>query len=480
MLENMNITSIPFVLFTILILGVYYFLPRRLQNYWLLLASYAFLATWDWWFAIALAVITIVNYVTALKLQVNLQGRKGLLWVGIGFNVFVLFFFRTAGFFLPQLETLLSTLGISTETGGLQILIPLGLSYYVLQAISYLVDVHRGQLKAETDLVDFSLYFAYFPKLVAGPIERARIFLPKLAKPRIVDNQMIARSMTLIFVGMTRKLLIADILTASILSDVFEIPSKYNPPELFLWLVIYAFALYNDFAGYTDIVRGVSGLFGIELSANFQTPYFSRNFSEFWKRWHITLSEWLRDYIYFPISRILRRGNPALQKMTNLILPPMLTMLISGLWHGLSLHMLVWGGLHGLYQIVERIQTLWRPVIPPQNQPLWRQWVGMGVVFTLVILAWVPFRWEMPAAFDLWSALLNWSDFTIRYMRLLFVIPILFASLLIDLLQYRGQDEFVFLKWSPLARAGCMAVILFLVFITIGGDFEQPFVYQAF
>ncbi len=476
----MNITSIHFFLFIILVLGVYYFLPRRPQNYWLLLASYAFVVTWDWQFAIALGAITTVNYLIALRLRINDQGRRGWLWTGIGFNLLALVFFRVASFFVPQLESWLGSLGISTQAGGLQILIPLGLSYYVLQNISYLVDVYRGQLKAESDLVDFALYLAYFPKLVAGPIERARTFLPKLAQPRVVDNQMLARSIVLIFVGVTRKMLIADILTASFLSDVFELPSKYNPLELTFWLLIYAFALYNDFAGYTDIVRGVSSFFGIELSANFQTPYFSRNFTEFWKRWHITLSEWLRDYIYFPISRVLRRGNPSIQKATNLILPPMITMLVSGLWHGLSLHMLVWGGLHGLYQIVERIPLLWRPVVPPQNQPLWRQWLGMGIVFTFVVLAWVPLRWELPATFELWGVLLNFSHIGLGYRRLLLVLPILFGSLLIDLLQYRNDDEFVFLKWHPLAQAACMAVILLFVFIATGGDFAQPFVYQAF
>jgi alginate O-acetyltransferase complex protein AlgI len=472
----MNITSLHFILFIILVLGVYYFLPRRAQNYWLLLASYAFVLTWDWGFALTLAVLTMANYLTALRLR----GRLGFLWVGIGFNLLALLFFRSVHFFLPQFEAVLEGLGISVQTGGLQILIPLGLSYYVLQAISYLVDVYRGQIKAEADLVDFALYLAYFPKLVAGPIERARTFLPKLAQPRIVDSQMLARSIVLIFVGITRKLLIADILTASILSDVFELPSKYNPLELTLWLLIYAFALYNDFAGYTDIVRGVSGFFGIELSTNFKAPYFSRSFAEFWKRWHITLSEWLRDYVYFPVSRGLRRSNPALQKLINLVLPPMITMVVSGLWHGLSLHMLLWGGLHGLYQIAERIPSLWRPVVPPQNQPIWRQWFGMGTVFLFVVLAWVPFRWEMPAALEFWSALLNWSEVTIRYRRLFLIMPVLFGSLLVDILQYRGQDEFVFLKWPPLVRASCMAAIIFLVFITSGDDFEQPFVYQAF
>jgi len=476
----MNITSLHFVLFTAFVVALYYCLPQRLQNFWLLFASYVFIATWNWHFAVIVGLVTIANFLIGLRLRVNGQGWRGLLWFGIGVNVSTLVLFRAAKFFLPELEAVLGSLGISTQAGSLKILIPLGLSYYVLQAISYLVDVYRGQLKAESNIVNFALYLAYFPKLIAGPIERARTFLPKLAQPRVVDNQVIARSVMLIFIGVARKLLIADLLNVSLLSDVFEIPAKYTPPELVLWLVIYAFALYNDFAGYTDMVRGVSGLFGIELSANFRAPYFARNFTEFWKRWHITLSEWLRDYIYFPLSRLLSRNAPGQHKVANLILPPMLTMLVSGMWHGLSLHMLVWGGLHGLYQIIERIPALWRPTVPPQSQPIWRQWLGMGVVFTFVILAWVPFRWELPAAFELWGALLNWSDVAIRYRRLFLVMPILFASLLIDLLQHKSEDEFIFLNWSPLARAACMAIILLLVFIATGDDFEQAFVYQAF
>jgi alginate O-acetyltransferase complex protein AlgI len=476
----MTITSLNFVLFTALALGIYYNLPLRKQNAWLLIISYAFIVTWDWKFAFTLGLFTAANFVIALRLRANNQGRRNLLWAGIGLNVLILIFFRAANFFLPSLETLLERLGIPTQAGGLQILVPLGLSFYVLQTISYLVDVYRGQLKAERNWIEFALYLAYFPKIIAGPIERARSFLPKLAQARIVDNLMISRGVSLIFVGIVRKLLIADILTGFILPDVFEVPAKYTPPELVGWLVIYAFALYNDFAGYTNIVRGISGLFGIELSSNFRAPYFSRNFTEFWNRWHITLSEWLRDYIYFPLSRALGRRNPGRRDLASLILPPMVTMLVSGIWHGFGLHMLLWGGLHGLYQILERVPSIWRPIVPPQNQPLWRQGLAIGVVFTLVILAWVPFRWELPAAFDFWGALFDWSDAAIRYRRLFVALPVLLGSLVIDYLQYHTQDEFVYLKWPRLAKATCMAVILMMVFIVTGGDFVEPFVYQAF
>ena len=476
----MIITSIIFFIFAALTIAVYYFLPHRAQNIWLMFVSYAFIVSWDWRFAAVLGSVTSINFLLALKLRTKDQNQRGLLWAGIGFNVLTLVFFRAAGFFLPELEAALMSLGLPTQAGGLHILVPLGLSYYILQTISYLVDVYRGQMQPESDFVNFALYLAYFPKLLAGPIERARTFLPKLAQPRIVDNRVIAESVMLIFVGLVRKLIIADTLAASFLSDVFVIPAKYSPPELVFWLVIYAAFLYNDFAGYTDIVRGISGFFGIELSPNFQAPYFSRNFTEFWKRWHITLSEWLRDYIYYPVSRALSHSKSGYRKLANLVLPPLITMLVSGMWHGFSLGMFLWGGLHGSYLIVERIPALWRPIVPPQNRPLWRQWLGRVAVYSLVILAWVPFRWELPAALQLWQALLNWSDVAIRYRRMLLILPLLLGSLVLDFIQYGSEDEFIFLKWSPLAKAACMALVLLLIFILTAGNFEQPFIYQAF
>ena len=476
----MSITSLYFVLFTLLTLVVYYVLPRRQQNYWLLIVSYIFCITWAWQFALVLALLSAANFVLGQRLH-HSEAKRGWLWLGISLNVLALVFFRTAHFFLPEAVALLTGLGVSTEAGGLQFLIPIGLSYYVLESISYLVDVYRGQMEAVTDIVDFALYLAYFPKLVAGPIERARTFLPNLAEQRIVDNNTLARSFTLIIVGIVRKLLIADILASAILLDVFEIPAKYTPPELLGWLLLYAFSLYNDFAGYTSIVRGISGLFGIELSPNFQQPYFARTFAKFWNRWHISLSHWLRDYIYFPLSRMLLRRNLSRRNLPNLILPPLVTMLVSGLWHGFGVHMLLWGGLHGLYQIVERVPSLWRPTVPPQQQPRWRQVIAALLVFIFVILAWVPFRWELPAAFEFWRGLLNWSSLAINYRRLLLAAPLIMGAIGLDWLQYHYQDEVVFLRWPRLAQAFCLAVVLLFVFIsTGGGDVGEPFVYQGF
>ena len=477
----MNITSTHFVLFTLLALGVYYLLPRRKQNYWLLSLSYIFCITWAWQFALILALLTGANFALAKQLHKDGQQRRRFLWLGIGLNVLALVLFRMADFFMPEALALLTGLGVATEAGGLQFLIPIGLSYYILEIISYLVDVHRGQIRATTDFVDFALYLAYFPKLIAGPIERASSFLPKLANPRFVGNDMLARSFTLIVIGLVRKLLIADILAASIFLDVFVTPARYTPPELLGWLLIYAFVLYNDFAGYTNIVRGVSGLFGIELSPNFQQPYFARNFTEFWNRWHITLSHWLRDYIYLPLARTLLRRNRGRRKLLNFAVPALTTMLISGLWHGISGHMLLWGGLHGLYQIVERIPSLWRPTVPPQRQPGWRQVMAATLIFTLVILAWVPFRMELPEAVEFWRGLLNWSSFAIRYRRLFLVVPLIIGAIGLDWIQYHYRDEVIYLRWPRLAQAFCLAVVLLLLFISTGGEgVGEPFVYQGF
>jgi len=476
----MELTSSTFVIALFFSLIIYYFLPRRPQNYWLLLISYAFCITWAWQFAIVLLVVTAVNFFLAQRLFKDEQGWKRPLWIGIGFNVLVLAFFRLSNFFVPDLSELLMSLGFNTETGIIQLLAPVGLSFYIVENISYLVDVYRGQIKASDDFIDYALYQAYFPKLLAGPIERAGRFLPILAQQRVVDNDTISRSVTLIVVGLLRKLIIADSLRVSIPTEVFTTPNVLSAYELWGWLIVYGFALYNDFAGYTNLVRGISGLFGIELSPNFQQPYFARNFSEFWNRWHITLSHWLRDYIYFPSLRSLLRRNRDRRAVPNVVIPPLVTMIVSGLWHGFSIHMIVWGGLHGLYQIVERLLSLTGPVVPPDRRPLWRQLFAMGVVFVLTIFAWVPFRVEMPVAIDLWKSLFALGSFGLQYKRLALAALYILLALAIDIVQKRTNDEFVFLRWPRLAQAFAIATIIFLVMIVSLGTVSAPFVYQGF
>jgi len=317
----------------------------------------------------------------------------------------------------------------------------------------------------------------------------------------MVSADQITRGLWLILVGLFRKLVVADPLMALIPQDAFLQPSTYVAQHLVTWLLAYAFALYNDFAGYTSIVRGISELLGIELSRNFLRPYFARDFTEFWKRWHISLSEWLRDYIFFPTTRSLLKINSNRQHPVNLVVPPMATMFVSGLWHGLSWHMLVWGGLHGVYQVVERFISLRRPVRAVAELPRWRQSVSVGLVFILTVLAWLPFRMELPAAWDYLSGMINpsyWADpaFRLAASDLLngkgfwswpaFHIPdprvflVILPALWLDWRQEKGQEELFFLQWRPWMQAVLLAVILTALLLVSGADQQVPFVYQGF
>jgi len=474
----MTITSFSFAAYVLLVLALYYALPRRPQNILLLVASYAFYLTWSWWYALVLAILTLANFALTGRIRAGGTPRRALLWAGVGINLAALAVFKYEDFFVPDLLARLDTWGVESGAGGLDILLPVGMSFYIVAVISYLVDVYRKQVAPATDLVDFALYMAYFPKLLSGPIERARDFLPRLAAPRVVDNDQLARSFTLIVLGAVRKLVLADTLTLMLPRGVFANPDQFGAPQLIGYLLIYALALYNDFAGYTNIVRGVSGLFGIELAANFATPYFSRNLTEFWNRWHITLSHWLRDYIYFPTSRALLRRNPSRTNVPNLLLPPMLTMLASGLWHGPGWSMLLWGALHGVYLVGERLLALWRPAGPPQHQPRWRQTLAMLFVVTLVVLAWVPFRApDVPRALDYWQGMLDFSDLRRPTVR---VFVVILPALWLDWVQYRRGDELVFLRWPRLAQAALLALAILALFLTSQVDTGAPFVYQGF
>jgi D-alanyl-lipoteichoic acid acyltransferase DltB (MBOAT superfamily) len=474
----MLITSLNFIIFFVIILIIHYLIPGKLQNGWLLLASYIFIGFWSWQYALVLLCVTIFQFFYGLWLVKN--KHKSWLVLGITVNIVVLLFFRSTNFFVREFMTLLTNLGIKSDTGAIEFLIPIGLSFYVLQNISYLVDVHRKQISPASNFINLALYLAYFPKLLAGPLERARTFLPKLEIDLIVDEKNIAQNIVLILGGMIRKLVIADALSATIPPQIFENPSNYSAYDLIGWLIVYAFVIYNDFAGYSSVARGVSGLLGIDLSKNFDFPYFARNFSEFWNRWHITLSHWLRDYIFFPLSRSLLRIIPNRHNIFNLFLPPMATMLVSGFWHGLSWHMILWGALHGMYLFIERLLLARKPIVPPDQQPRWRQMVSNGIVFSLVVLAWVPFRMEIPIAIQYWKGMLNLTDISLDSKILLIVLLYLGAWTILEWILYRQQERFFVYKLPQWAQAGIMAAAILLILVASASGTETPFIYQGF
>lgn len=456
----MEIISLDFAFFVLISLLIFYLLPGKLQNLFLLLASYYFYSTWSLSYVVILLGITVFNFFYAQWLQNSVGSRRKIvLWVGVGLNLVVLFLYLFGNLPSANLANLVEQYGASFEA---KFILPIGLSYYILECISNLFDIRLKIAKPSKNFIDFALYLVYFPKLISGPIERARKFLPQLSAKKVIDNEIFARSTMLIVVGLTQTVILGGALTVLYPANVMDTPQDYTSPELIMGLLVFMFYLYNQFAGYTKIVRGISGLFGIELSRNFAYPFFSKDFSDFWNRWHISLSQWLRDYIYLPLSRAFLRRNPSRSNKANLILPPLATMLASGMWHGASWNLLLWGALNGFYVIMENLLNLYRPASPKAQKPIWRQILSSIVVIGLATLAVIPFRLDLATSkVFLYRLAFAW-EWQLPDLRPLIILAL---SLILDWLQYRHNDEFIFLKWPHWRQAliGALAALAIII-----------------
>jgi D-alanyl-lipoteichoic acid acyltransferase DltB (MBOAT superfamily) len=454
----MAIISLEFAGFVLISLVIYYLLPGRLQNIFLLLASIYFYSTWSWGFVLVLLLLALFSYFYAPLVRKSKREQRYVLWIGIGVNLSILALFLFGDLFGAGYRALLVRSGLQTIEAWL--LMPVGLSYYTLECISYLIDIRLKIAKPATSLIDFALYLAYFPKLISGPIERARKFLPQLSAEVSVDGARIGRSTTLILIGLFQSVVLAGLFTVFLPAPIIYEPQAHSAQALVIALLASGFYLYNQFSGYTKIVRGVSGFFGIELSPNFAYPFFSKDFSDLWNRWHISLSHWLRDYIYLPLSRSLLRRNPSRSNKPNLILPPLATMFASGLWHGASLNLILWGILNGIYIILENFTNLYRKTTPGAKKPAWQRVLSSVLVIGLSLVALIPFRLDLPTSkVFLYQMIFAW-DSQLPDLR---PVLIILVTLLLDGYMSRHQDETAFLKW---ARAGQMATTA-LVVLTI-------------
>jgi alginate O-acetyltransferase complex protein AlgI len=468
-MKPIEIVSVDFLILTLVTLGIYYLLSPRAQTIWLLAVSCFFYATWGWAYLATLLVFTLLNFVLAR--QIEKTRSRPLVLFGIGINTLSLLSLKLLT--SPYQATLLEQINAVALTG---ILLPIGFSFYVLQMISYLIDVQRGQIPAEEDFFHFALYIAYFPKLLAGPIERAKDFIPQLKRERVVERDFVEQGLYLILLGLVRKVVIADHLSGLRPLDIFSAPENYSSLERFIWLFMFAFIIYNDFAGYTSIVRGLSCLLGIQLSANFRQPFLARSFSDFWTRWHITLSDWLRDYVFYPARRWLL----SLPQMgwTALILPPLLTMLVSGFWHGASLALLFWGFLHSLYLVVE--QVLQRFKLLPKGG--FSAQLYSLFVFLLITLAWIPFNTpSLRSAGRYLVGLLPPYSAAFNVLILPDLLLLVFFSLWLDWQEQRHEDLSFPRQWPVAAQSWGVAVaILLLFFFASTGNDLSRFVYQFF
>ncbi|UOU99047.1 hypothetical protein MUU74_03620 [Chryseobacterium daecheongense] len=358
----------------------------------LLLASFYFYACWDWRFLFLLMFSIGLDFISGLQIEKSKTKKEATFWLtlSIVINLGFLGFFKYYNFFVESFAELLNGFGFKINVWLLNIVLPVGISFYTFHGLSYVIDIYKRRIKAETNFIDYAVFVSYFPLLVAGPIERATHLLPQIQKKRVFNYDQAADGMRQIVWGFFKKMVIADN-CAPLVNEIFTNYQTESPANLVMGAILFAFQIYGDFSGYSDIALGVSKLFGIELLKNFAFPYFSRDIAEFWRRWHISLSSWFRDYLYIPLGG--SKGGLMMKIRNTFII-----FLVSGFWHGANWTFIIWGGLNALYfmplLLADRNRQNLEVVAMDKLLPSFREFFKILLTFALTCLAWIFFRAE--------------------------------------------------------------------------------------
>ncbi|HUR21060.1 MAG TPA: MBOAT family O-acyltransferase [Vicinamibacterales bacterium] len=468
----MVFTSLHFAAFFIVVYGVYRALPHRGQNWWLLAASYYFYAAWDWWFLSLLIGSTLVDFAVARAIhrEEDPRRRTRLLWLSLAFNFGMLGFFKYFDFFSQSLADMAALAGWHLDPVTLHVILPIGISFYTFMTVSYVVDVYRRDIRPEPSLLNFAVFVAFFPHLVAGPILRAGLLLPQIAQPRHISRTQLTEGLWLMAWGLFQKLFVADNLSG-LVASAYAAGGTPTGAEVWLATIAFAFQIYGDFAGYSNLARGMSKLMGIELNVNFRFPYFVTSPQEFWRHWHISLSTWLRDYLYIPLGG--NRGS-AWGTSRNL----MITMVLGGLWHGAAWTFVLWGVYQGLMLGIGRV-AFGRG---PAHGSSWQRVLAALLMFQVTCYGWLIFRAESAAQVrDLTVRL--FSDWHLPAMAgrtlVLPLVLIVTPLLIVHAYQARHDDELAIarLPWPVRYALGGLIGYLVLLF----GNFEgAQFIYFQF
>jgi len=474
--------SIRFFVFFGVIFSLYCLLRNnhKRQNRLLLFASYFFYGCWDWRFLSLIFISTAVDYFCGLKIAKSRLpiARKLFLTLSIFTNLSLLVIFKYFNFFSMNFSRLLDVIGLPTEPYLLQIILPVGISFYTFQTLSYTIDIFKRQIKPTKNFLDFALFVSFFPQLVAGPIERAKNLLPQILNPRILSLKNFYEGSYLIFWGLFLKIFIADNL-APIVNNVYSVSGPYNGGELLYATYAFAFQIFCDFAGYSKIARGLGKCMGFDIMLNFNNPYLATNPSDFWNRWHISLSTWIRDYIYIPLGGS-RFGT--LLTYRNIII----AMVLCGAWHGASLHFIFWGLFHAFLLIGYRMLKPALMRIPIPDRP-WAQnlWFIARVVFFFHVtcVGWLIFRaTSMTQAFQMLHDLVFNFDIGTLYYKLLIgrdLIMYVWLLVLIKIIAHIKNDLLFLLKSRFVLRA-VFYYICFYLMIIYGISNGQEFIYFQF
>ena len=485
----MLFNSFDFAAFLLLVLIGCSVLRNRGQNVWLLLASYTFYGLWDWRFLTLIAFSTSVDYLVArrinhldirtgepVKSATNAQ-RKRWLYLSLLCNLGLLGVFKYFNFFVDSFVALGAQIGLNLDTPALRLLPPVGISFYTFQSMAYTIDVYRRELKPERNFITFALFISYFPQLVAGPIERASRLLPQFRVQRTVTLDCVKSGLTLMLIGLFKKVVIADNAGFAV-NRIFADIESQSSATLLAGGILFTLQIYCDFSGYSNMARGMSRLLGIRLVENFKTPYLSANISEFWRRWHISLSQWLRDYLYIPLG-----GSRGGERRTYRNL--MLTMLLGGLWHGAAWTFVIWGVLNGLYLAVHRWwQGRFRArLLADTPRPLLIRallWVfGAALTYFCVMLAFIVFRAELlsDAIAYLQGIVAFRGDLVLKNYMLIGLLGLLLLPL--ELIQYTNNDRLLAVRSLVLPIRSSLYAMM-IISLLLASSTDIPFIYFQF
>jgi alginate O-acetyltransferase complex protein AlgI len=478
----MLFNSIDFAVFLPIVFILYWFVTQRslrLQNILIVVASYVFYGWWDWRFLGLILLSTFVDYTVGLYLKKTeaVRQRKVLLWTSVVVNIGLLGFFKYYNFFVANFVDAFTFFGNEIQPNTLNIILPVGISFYTFQTLSYTIDVYRRKLEPTQDFIAFAAFVSFFPQLVAGPIERATNLLPQFYKVRKFVYSNAVDGLRQILWGLFKKVVIADN-CAQYANLIFDNYTEYSASTLLLGAVFFAFQIYGDFSGYSDIAIGTSRLFGFDLRQNFAFPYFSRDIAEFWRRWHISLSTWFRDYVYIPLGG--SRGSKGKQVRNVFII-----FIVSGFWHGANWTFIVWGALNAIYFLPlllsqkNRVHT--NTVAETKLFPSFRELMAMLTTFFVTVIAWVFFRSDtVGEALGYLFGLIDISIVSIPTIRPTFLLILLFVFVLVEWCGRRQlyAIEKMWFSYPRYLRIFIYYVIVMVIFL-YGGK-EQAFIYFQF
>ncbi len=450
-----------FVFFAVVYAGHLCLRKTRYYLHWLLVSSYVFYGWWNALFLLLIAYSTALDYFVVILME---RSSKKRLWLGISIlnNLFLLGFFKYGGFVIDNLNAGLAGLGASYEIADPGVMLPVGISFYTFQSMSYTIDYYRGEIKREPSFIRFATFVSLFPQLVAGPIERARNLLPQLTGTPEIRKKDVTDGLSLFVVGLFKKLALADYL-ALYVDKIYEVPEMHGGLTLFLATFAFGWQIYFDFSGYTDMARGIARMFGFHFMLNFNNPYLATSLGDFWGRWHISLSTWFKDYVYIPLGGS-RKGN--VSTYVNMII----TMVVSGLWHGAAWRFVAWGAMHAAGRIFTR--ELERTAFYRNKVP---KFVKQLLIFTFVTFTWVYFRAEdVPEAnyiiLKIFSGAMSNPE-----------APLIMIGLCMTVWIYQFLYESrvrKVLEWAPVQ----VAIVVFMLFhlCAFSGGSENPFIYFQF